>query len=236
MPVPPENPVPDVFIRVDNGVIVGDPSPLPLLLTAPDNTERGLIYSQYLEGWYTLADIRWLGWWPVVEVKPEYDPETRILVIDTKELREAEFDVVVTYVVSYPPLGPLKATRITSIEMKRDAVQDGGYLVPSGPLAGKTLQTSGWKDSRAWLVMHGLYSRYVLNGDGAVMGAKFRATDGTRITVSYADGLDLLTAIGEWGVEVSNYADDLIDDTNAAADHVTFYALPSIETGWPGGA
>jgi hypothetical protein len=129
----------------------------------------------------------------------------------------------------------LKARKREAIEAHRDALLAGGFTVPqsaSAALAGKVLQTRDSDDRTNWLVSQASYSAAVAAGSGATVAAKFRSADNVTVTISYAEGLDVLLAMAAWGAAVMDHSWALKDALAAAADAAAVDAI-GIEADWP---
>jgi hypothetical protein len=74
-----------------------------------------------------------------------------------------------------------------------------GFSPPAGPLQGHVLQVRDVEDRTNWLTSQAAYLAAVSSGLGAEMGADFRTAANETINCSYADGLNTLLMMADWG-------------------------------------
>lgn len=134
--------------------------------------------------------------------------------------------------VPAPSLEEAKAAVAASIDRRRDTAFLAGFAPASGPLAGKVLQTRNVEDRTNWLTSQAAYSAAVAGGLGSASGATFRTADNETITCTYAEGLQTLLAMAEWGKEVMG-ASWALKDAVAAARDLTALSAIDMEAGWP---
>lgn len=191
-----------------------------------------------------IRDTTWAGYpdegfWPVTVEAPTFDAATQTL---TAEFASYVADPAAkTWTGTYgvraltadETAARLAASRVAAsaqVDTKRDAKLTGGYTHDFGGTIGvKVLQTRDADDKLNWLTSQAAYSAAVAGGQGATMGANFRAADNTTFTLSYADGLNVLLAMAAWGASVYGRSWALKDAIAAAADP----ASVDITTGWP---
>jgi hypothetical protein len=118
------------------------------------------------------------------------------------------------------------------IEWRRDTIFAAGFTPSTGPLAGKTLQTRNVDDRTNWLTSQAAYSAAVAGGFGSVVDATFRTADNETIVCTYAQGLQTLLAMADWGKTVMGASWALKDAVEAAAD-LTALSSIDMEAGWP---
>jgi hypothetical protein len=138
----------------------------------------------------------------------------------------------VEYTPPAPTLEDLRAAKIEAINGKLATILTSGYTVQSGDMAGKVLQTRNLEDRTNWLVSQASYSAAVAAGQGSVEAAKFRTSDNSTFTLTYADGLNVLLAMAAWGAAAMDNSWTLKDAVRAAEDHAALDAV-DIEAGWP---
>lgn len=168
------------------------------------------------------------GMVPVVAVDV---PHGKISTGSTAELIEGVWTQVHT--LEDRPLEDMKAEKRAAINAKLNAVLTGGYVVESGAMAGKVLQTRNPEDRTNWLISQASYSAAVAGGMGAVEGAQFRTADNSTFTVSFSEGLSVLLAMAAWGAAAMNNSWSLKDAVAAAEDLTALDAI-DIDSGWPG--
>lgn len=108
-----------------------------------------------------------------------------------------------------------------------------GYSPSTGPLAGHTLQCRDTEDRTNWLTSQTSYMAAVQMGYGAVLGASFRTMSNATVTVTFQEGLDVLTnGMAVWGKNLMARSWALKDEINAAE---TFEELNAIDitADWP---
>ena len=161
-------------------------------------------------------------------------PWTRSPVPALAEGEYAEFDGIGWRIVTAAEwLDVRKRAKRDAVSALIDAKLSGGYVHNFGePFGEKRLQTRNIEDRTNWLTSQASYSAAVAGGAGAIMGAAFRSEDNVNITLSYADGLDVLLAMAGWGA--AHYARSwaLKDLITAAEDEAALEAI-DIESGWP---
>lgn len=131
-----------------------------------------------------------------------------------------------------PTLEQARNNKLAAVSAKLNAVLSGGFTVPTGAMAGKVLQTRNLEDRTNWLISQASYSAAVACGQGAVEGAKFRTEDNETFTVTFAEGLNVLVAMAEWGASCMRPSWTLKDAIAAASDITALDAI-DIDTGWP---
>lgn len=131
-----------------------------------------------------------------------------------------------------PPLTEAKSTFRFAIDSHRDAVFAQGFTPKTGPLAGKTLQARNVEDRTNWLTSQAAYSAAVASGLGSVVDATFRTADNETITCTYAQGLQTLLAMADWGKTVMGASWALKDAVEAAVDLTALSAI-DLGAGWP---
>lgn len=120
------------------------------------------------------------------------------------------------------------------IEARAQQAFLAGFTVPTGKLAGETLQCRDNEDRSNWLASALRYAGHVQVGDGATEGATFRTASNATITCSYAEGYGAIMALGDWGAEIMARAWALKDAAAAAGDIAALDAvLADLDNGWP---
>jgi hypothetical protein len=108
-----------------------------------------------------------------------------------------------------------------------------GFSPQEGPLFGHTLQCRDTEDRTNWLTSQTSYMAAVQMGYGAAPGASFRTMNNETITISFADGLAVLTnGMAVWGKNLMAHSWALKDQIDAASSFEELDAI-DIETGWP---
>lgn len=125
-----------------------------------------------------------------------------------------------------------KALARSTIDRRRDEVFASGFTPSTGPLAGKTLQTRNVEDRTNWLTSQAAYSAAVAGGFGSVVDATFRTADNETIICTYAQGLQTLLAMADWGKTVMGASWALKDAVEAAVDLTALSAI-DLGAGWP---
>ena len=118
------------------------------------------------------------------------------------------------------------------IETMRDRCFQAGFTVPSGPLAGKVLQTRDLEDRTNWLTSQAAYMAAISQGGGAVQAASFRTEGNETITVTYSEGFAALMMMAEWGKTVMGNSWALKDAVKEAGTHAALDAI-DVTAGWP---
>jgi hypothetical protein len=131
------------------------------------------------------------------------------------------------------PLEDRKAAKRDAVNAKLASILTGGYTVQSGDMAGKVLQTRNLEDRTNWLVSQASYSAAVAAGQGAIENVRFRTSDNSTFTLTYADGLTVLLGMAAWGAACMDNSWALKDAIAAAEDATALDAI-DIEQGWPG--
>lgn len=132
-----------------------------------------------------------------------------------------------------PTLADLKTAKKAAVNAKVNTILSGGYNHDFGGEIGvKVLQTRDADDRINWLTSQAAYSAAVMSGSGAVMGASFRTEDNVDITLSYADGLNVLLAMAAWGADVYAASWALKTAIASAADAAALDAI-DIDANWP---
>lgn len=125
-----------------------------------------------------------------------------------------------------------KARLRDQIEARRDQCFQQGFTVPSGPLAGKVLQTRGIEDRTNWLTSQAAYMAAISQGGGNVADASFRTADNETIVVTYSEGFAALMMMAAWGKAVMGNSWTLKDAVANASTHAALDAI-DVEAGWP---
>lgn len=127
-------------------------------------------------------------------------------------------------------LQDFKDVKLKEISEKLNSVLNTGYLVNSGSMSGKYLQTRE-EDKANWLVSQNMYKQAVNAGYGSVENAFFRTSDNMTFTISFQEGLDTLNAMAEWGSAVMRNSWTLKDLVNVATTIIEVEAI-DVESGW----
>jgi len=111
-----------------------------------------------------------------------------------------------------------------------DAAASAAFLRGFPPkleaFAGQRLQTRDLEDRTNWLTSQASYAAAVSAGFGDVADATFRTADNATVTVTYAEGLDVLLGMAAWGRAIFERSWTL-KDALAAGEPI------DITTGWP---
>lgn len=120
------------------------------------------------------------------------------------------------------------------VEARLEAGFATGYTPATGPLAGHTLQTRNEADRINWLTSQATYTAAIAAGFGDVVDASFRTADNATVTVTYAQGLDVLLGMAAWGRALMARSWALKDALTAAQDTAALDEVAAqIEQGWP---
>ncbi len=127
-----------------------------------------------------------------------------------------------------------KAAMRRDIDALRDQAFASGFTVSGTGTAldGHTLQTRHEDDKINWLTSQAAYAAAVAGGAGAVEGATFRTASNATVTLTYAQGLNVLLAMAAWGKAIMGTSWALKDDVAAAADRDDLDEI-DITVGWP---
>lgn len=192
----------------------------------------GILHPRSIKQNWTAEDLAAIGLYAPVEADPI--PEGKISTGQVVERVEG----VVKYVHTLEDVAveTRKVTMRAAVNAKLDTVLTSGYSYDFGaPYGVKVLQTRNVEDRTNWLTSQAAYSAAVASGAGSVEGATFRTEDNSTITLSYADGLNVLLSMAAWGA--ANYAASWsLKDAIAAAEDDTELDAIDIEQGWPGSA
>lgn len=110
-----------------------------------------------------------------------------------------------------------------------------GYLVAGTgtDLDGQRLEVrDGTNDRTNWLTSKSAYGDAVAAGAGDVPGALFKTATNQSFTLTFAQGLAVLTGMQAWGFEVMQIGWAKTDAIDAATDQAAL-DLVDIEAGWP---
>lgn len=129
-------------------------------------------------------------------------------------------------------LAARKADLRAVVDGRRDELLTGGYTPASGPLAGHRLQTRDMVDRTNWLTSFAGYSTAVAAGQGDVDGARFRDADNVTTTLTYAEGLEVLLGMQQWGAAINGRSWDIKDAIADASDEAELFTI-DINAGWP---
>lgn len=131
-----------------------------------------------------------------------------------------------------PAFQERKHQRKREIEAHMQDVFRLGYSPSTGPLAGHTLQCRDTEDRTNWLTSQTSYMAAVQMGYGAVAGASFRTMANQTVTVTFQEGLDILTnGMAVWGKNIMARSWALKDEVEAAASFEVLEAI-DIYAGW----
>ena len=145
----------------------------------------------------------------------------------------ADGDAYAAAVEVMRPYAGQQAGKRSAVTALLDTKLAAGYPHDFGGEIGvKVLQTRDIHDRTNWLVSQASYGAAVAGGAGAVMGAAFRTEDNVNITLSYADGLNVLLAMAAWAAAHYARSWELKDAIADAADEAALDAI-DITSGWP---
>jgi len=105
-----------------------------------------------------------------------------------------------------------------------------GNNVANGTMTGQILQLDGQENKTDWLTAQMLCMIAIQNGQGNVVAFSVRPLSNQSFTISFNDGLTMLTDMATWGYEVMQYSWVLKNQILAATDPTTI----NIVAGWPG--
>jgi hypothetical protein len=129
------------------------------------------------------------------------------------------------------PIEPLREEKLRAVDARLAQAFGAGFVVPSGPLAGKVLQVRNEKDRTNWLTSKDIYGDEINAGHGDVEEAEFRTADNEMLTVTYSEGFAALQAMAAWARVLMKNSWALKDATKvASADGLDAIDL---EAGWP---
>lgn len=126
-----------------------------------------------------------------------------------------------------------KMKKASLVDAAAAATFKAGYTPADGPLAGRTLQVRDNEDRTNWLTSQASYMAAVAAGMGALPGAVFRTASNETITLTFAEGAEVLVSgMAVWGKGIMGNAWGLKDQISAA---MNFGELESIDitVGWP---
>lgn len=107
-----------------------------------------------------------------------------------------------------------------------------GFRVPFGSLSGETLQMRNDTDRTNWLASKELYQAQVDAGNGSAAGAKFRTLGNVTFDVTFAEGVQIILAMGVWGA-LNMQNSWALKDANDAAETEADFTLVDPASGWP---
>lgn len=97
-------------------------------------------------------------------------------------------------------LDELRAAKRGEVEAELAERFAAGYSPATGPLAGHTLQVRDIEDRTNWLTSQAAYAAAVHAGFGDVLGADFRTAANRTVSLTFAEGLDVLVnGMAAWG-------------------------------------
>ena len=131
-----------------------------------------------------------------------------------------------------PTLEQYRTAWRLAVDARRDTILIGGFSHDFGaPNGVKVLQTREG-DETNWLTLQNSCIAAVMAGQGATVGAVIRTADNVNISLSYADGLQVMLAMAAWGAAVYAASWKLKDAIAAVADQAGLDAI-DITIGWP---
>lgn len=108
-----------------------------------------------------------------------------------------------------------------------------GFSPSTGPLAGHTLQCRDTEDRTNWLTSQTSYMAAIQMGYGAVPGASFRTMGNETVTVTFQEGLEVLTSgMAVWGKNLMGHSWTLKDAIEEATSIEELNAI-DITADWP---
>ena len=113
-----------------------------------------------------------------------------------------------------------------AIEARGAAAFFAGYAPAQPAFAGERLQVRDGDDRTNWLTSQASYAAAVAAGFGDVVDASFRTAGNRTITVTYAEGLEVLLGMASWGRRIMARIWAL-KDADAAGEPY------ELESGWP---
>jgi hypothetical protein len=192
----------------------GEPQPLPYFDQDPDQN----IWSDLANN----ADGRAACGWVEAPPRPDVDPATATVTWDAGKW-------VVTPIppAEQPDIAAeQRAARLAAVDTRLQRALLAGYAPTLPAFAGQRLQMRDADDKANWLTSLISYTAAVAGGFGDVVDASFRTAANATITVSYAEGRDVLLAMASWGRAILAHSWTLKDQIAAGVD-------VDIEAGWP---
>ena len=119
-----------------------------------------------------------------------------------------------------------RAALRAAIEAHAAAAFARGYAPAHVAFAGQRLQTRDVEDRTNWLTSQASYAAAVAAGAGDVVDATFRTAANATVTVTYAEGLDVLLGMAAWGRTIMARSWEL-------KDAITAGDMPDVAAGWP---
>ena len=180
----------------------------------------------YPVGWLASAtpeDRAAIGIFPVAEAD---DPPSDQRVIGSSVIDDGNGRPVRVHILE--PLSAEDIRRQARADVERRVGQAflAGFAPPHPSFLGQRLQVRDNEDRTNWLTSQASYAAAVSAGYGDVIDASFRTTSNATITVSYADGLNILLAMAAWGRDIFARSWALKDAIDAGEPY-------DIDTGWP---
>ena len=118
------------------------------------------------------------------------------------------------------------ATAIAAVEERTADAFLAGFPPALAEFAGERLQVRNSEDRTNWLTSQASYTAAVGAGFGDVVDASFRTAGNATVTVSYAEGLQVLLGMAAWGRAIMSRSWALKDAINADQPY-------DLEAGWP---
>jgi hypothetical protein len=126
-----------------------------------------------------------------------------------------------------------KMKKASLVDAAASATFKRGYTPASGPLAGHTLQVRDNEDRTNWLTSQASYMAAVAAGMGNVPGAVFRTMANETVTLTFAEGAQVLVSgMAVWGKSIMGHAWGLKDAIKAVETFEELEAI-DIDSGWP---
>lgn len=134
----------------------------------------------------------------------------------------------------YPPatLEQLRDAKRLAAITEHAARFGAGFVVPTGPLAGRLLQTATPANISDWSLSWTKYHLLVAAGQGSVQSALFRDADNVSTEITYADGAAVLDAMLAWGEAMRRHLWGLKDAIDAAESAMDLDAI-DLAAPWP---
>lgn len=118
------------------------------------------------------------------------------------------------------------ATAIAAVEARATDAFMAGFMPSLADFAGERLQVRGSEDRTNWLTSQASYAAAVAAGFGDVVDASFRTAGNATVTVSYAEGLQVLLEMAAWGRSIMSRSWALKDAIAAGQPYAP-------DAGWP---
>jgi hypothetical protein len=132
-----------------------------------------------------------------------------------------------------PDLEAARAARKAQVEARMADAFAAGFAIDEGGLAGQVLQLRDDTDRTNWLASAHVYGAMVAAGHGDLEQAAFRTAANETITVTFAEGHQVLLGMQAWGAAIMGCSWRLKDALAAAADAEAIMGIDIEAEAWP---